>query len=413
MKILIVDENRLSADVLSGLLESRSYEVITAANGREALEVLRQTPIYFVISEWTMTTMSGPELCQRVRRRPSHLNYYVYFLLLTDSSNRHAARICAEVEADDFLLKPVDIDLLMVRLRTVERLTHMEMLRTVERLTHLEIELENRNRKLEEAYKSLHSGLLMAAALQKNLLPHPTNMRNIALNWIFLPSDYVAGDMFGYFSIDEKHMGFFMLDVAGHGVSSALVSFTLTNLLSQIRQFSLVKETIAEPPYYRIRKPSEVVSALNQHLCAHQEEGFQYFSSLIYGFIEYATGNGNICCAGHPPPLWWKKQAGILQKLDIGNILIGIQSDAIYTQESFQLQVGDRLLLYSDGIIECPNPHGEFFGEKRLSEIVVATAPLPLSVVIPKLKADLSAWCQNSNFPDDVSLLVMEWQAPF
>lgn len=397
MKILIVDENRRSSALLSRILENHHYEAIHATNGDEALEILQKNSIYCIISEWAMPTMDGPQLCRRVRAlSPKH---YVYFILLTEYGDQEAAHTCAEVGADDYLQKPIDIEVLMIRLRTVER------------LMHLEIELESRNQKLEDAYKSMHSGLLMAAALQKNLLPHPTNLRNVALNWIFLPSNYVAGDMFGYFSIDEYHMGFFMLDVAGHGVSSALVSFTLTNLLSQIRQFSLVKETISEPPYYRIRQPSEVVAALNQHLCAHQKHGFQYFSSLVYGSIEFATGKGNLCSAGHPPPQWWQKQSGTLQKLDYGNILIGIQNDAIFTQESFQLQDGDRLLLYSDGIIECPNPHGKFFGEARLSEIIVETAQFPLGELIPKIKTELHDWCQHSNFPDDISLLVMEWQA--
>ena len=124
MRILIVDDDPACLHLLGEILREFGYEVVQAANGREAYNLACNSDVRMVLSDWQMPEMTGPELCQRLRRRS--WSSYVYFILLT-SLNRSENMVAGlQAGADDFLSKPFNPEELRVRLRTAERLVLLE-----------------------------------------------------------------------------------------------------------------------------------------------------------------------------------------------------------------------------------------------------------------------------------------------
>jgi len=245
MRILIVDDDPTSLLIMSAILGQWNHEVATASDGLEALAILkREHDISLVISDWNMPGMDGPELCRSLRT--GDINRYIYFILLTVRGDKASLVEGMEAGADDFLVKPFDQEELRVRIRAGERILKLEQ-------------------QLAEHGRELEQDLAAAATLQQALLPPPARIQGIALDWLFLPSRFLAGDMFSYFSIDENHLGFYQLDVAGHGIRSALRSIALSTLLSQgATETGLMQKSFPRSSSSVIAPPEQVVGELNR-----------------------------------------------------------------------------------------------------------------------------------------------------
>lgn len=124
MRILAVDDDELTLEILSHALETDGHEVLAAADGREALELLRQNPVRMVITDWMMPNMDGVALCRAIRGMP--LPNYVYIIMLTARSETTDVIEGLSAGADEFLAKPVDLAELQIRIRTGARILALE-----------------------------------------------------------------------------------------------------------------------------------------------------------------------------------------------------------------------------------------------------------------------------------------------
>jgi two-component system, cell cycle response regulator len=151
MRILIVEDDRVSALILARTLEKVGHEVITATNGEEAWEIYQKEPLPLIISDWMMPQMDGPDLCRRVRATNS--DHYTYFMLLTAKGNRDDRLEGLQAGADDFLIKPLDTGELLARLGVAQRILSMqeELQNRSTQLEKLHTELAQQNDHLEEA----------------------------------------------------------------------------------------------------------------------------------------------------------------------------------------------------------------------------------------------------------------------
>ncbi|CAK0766742.1 hypothetical protein CCP3SC1_40010 [Gammaproteobacteria bacterium] len=140
---------------------------------------------------------------------------------------------------NDFMIKPVDPGELQVRVRAGERVLRLER------------ELDERNAALDRinvellsrVYETMKRDVSMAAIVQKSLLPKPRVLRGFTFQSLYLPSNLLSGDMFGYFPLDEAHIAFFQMDVSGHGISSELISFAFSKRLWQERHSECLAST--------------------------------------------------------------------------------------------------------------------------------------------------------------------------
>lgn len=382
-KILLVEDALETRYILSMTLQKYGYEVITADNGKTAWEILQQqTDIQLVLSDWMMPIMDGIQLCQAIRNK-QNWHSYIYFILLTANCDEDAVIQGMEAGADDFLLKPVNLDELRVRLNAGKRIIQLEKT------------LESSKQKIQNTYDQISTDLQSAANMQQALLPQPGRLGQIQFDWIFCPYRFVAGDMFNYFELNDTYLGFYQLDVAGHGVSSALLSFTVHH---RIVNHLLLNNDIPV-------SPEDVVAALNEEF----QNSLDNYFTIIYGYINKYNGKVCLTQAGHPKPILVSNSNAKLY--GEGGYPVGMLPDLEYHNFELQLEVGDRFFIYSDGVTECMNSYNQQFSESRFVSLLEKYHNFSLEILLKKIGIELRTWRNQIPFDDDVTLLAFERMA--
>ena len=187
---------------------------------------------------------------------------------------------------------------------------------------------------------NLAEQLRLAGLVQQDFLPTRLPSCN-GLRWAttFLPAEWVSGDIYDIVRIDEQHIGFYVADVVGHGIPAALLTIFL-------KQALVMRETVEST--YRVFSPAEVMKNLNVRMAAQKLSGYQ-FATCCYCLLNVKTLELTFARAGHPYPVLIRPQEQ-LQQLEIRGALLGVFEHSEYIQQTIQLQPGDKLLLYSDGV---------------------------------------------------------------
>ena len=255
---------------------------------------------------------------------------------------------------------------------------------------------------LRRSKEALEQDLRLAARVQQALLP-PAEFDAGALRiaHAYHPCDDLAGDAVGIVPLTPDQLALYLLDVSGHGVGAALLSFTLTHLLSPAAGGALLTEDTGAGPV--VVPPSRVAARLNRQFPMDRTR--QYFT-LVYGVIDPVTGRFEYVTAGHPSPIKLPSGGGPFPVEGAG-LPIGMLDDATYDDEALTLEPGDRLYFYTDGVIEALDANEEEFGHPRLLEAIAARRSLPLRAGLEAVAADVRAWC-GGRLKDDVSLLAVE-----
>jgi len=186
---------------------------------------------------------------------------------------------------------------------------------------------------------NLAEQLRLAGLVQRDFLP--TQLPNCdEVQWatIFLPAEWVSGDIYDVVRIDEQHIGFYVADAVGHSMPAALLTIF-------VKQALIMRETFGNN--YRIFSPEQVMKNLNKRMCGQKLSGYQ-FVTCSYCLLNIKTRQLTYARAGHPYPILIEpgKQP---EQLQIRGSLLGVFQRAEYIQQTVQLRPGDKLLLYSDG----------------------------------------------------------------
>jgi sigma-B regulation protein RsbU (phosphoserine phosphatase) len=397
VKILLVDDDRVARRIHSALLRAQGHEVLEAADGELAWKLVDESDISFVVSDWMMPNLAGVDLCRRIRA--ASLDRYVYVILCTSKGAKTDLIEGMDAGADDFLVKPVGPDELRVKVRAGERVLNLQ-----QGLAHKNDELARINQQLQSSHKLLEDDLKAAAWMQLRLLPPPALEANgLRCHWRFEPSGYVTGDIFNFFAVDEREVGFYLLDVCGHGVPAAMLSVTLSMILTP--------DASRDSPLRRFNRATQVSEILSPHdaICEinrrFQSKDDRYFT-IIYGLFDTRSSILRMAQAGHPGPVLFGKncQPTIL---GTGGMPVGLWNEIDFDCFEVPVRDGDRLLLYSDGVTECINPKGEAFGEHRLLAYL-AGASQSLDLLLDGLLEEIAAWRDGTKSGDDISLLALE-----
>lgn len=403
--ILVVDDSKSYRFLLVSLLRKWNFTVFEAEDGQQALEMINQHAINMVISDWEMPVMDGVTLCSVIRQQAAER--YIYLMLVTARQSVEDIITGLKAGADDFLSKPVNQNELHARL-------HAGM-----RILALEATLAARNETLSQAYQQIEDDLKLAAKLQRSMLPAQLfTAADYQAQWMFLPSAYVSGDMLNFFPLGDQHIGFYSVDVAGHGVGAAMLSLSVVRQFLQGRTIdNLLIHPADNELGYEVVPPYQVVTELNRRFCIENEDVNSYFT-LIYGVIDIRNGQGVLCQAGHPTP-FIVRATGEVVGIGEGGSPVGLLDILSYQDSSFYLLPGDRLYLFTDGISECENEQNDLFGERRLQDILSACTNKSVTEVFEQVQQLLTTWhCRlphgkdvmrtQTTFSDDISLLVIE-----
>ena len=185
----------------------------------------------------------------------------------------------------------------------------------------------------------IHEELQLAALVQREFLPRELPaMHGMEFAAMWRPTNYVSGDIYDLIRLDEDHIGVFLADAVGHGVPAALMTMVICRSL-------VTKEILANG--YRLVPPGEVLSRLNAEMIRSQGQTTR-FATAVYAVIDCRQRTVRLAGAGHPPPVRLSPD-GTSQVLETRGGLLGVFPDEVYEQIEFELSVGDRLLLYTDG----------------------------------------------------------------
>ena len=396
MKILVADDDRIVRTMLNKALKDWGHDVTLAKDGAEAWELIKENVFDLVISDWLMPKMNGVELCQHIREEDGRP--YIYTLLLTSKSENADLVTAFEAGADDFINKPVNFDVLRARIRAGERITRLE-----HDLAQRNQKLHESNKELKQARAEINRDLEAGAALQRNLLPRKSlKINGYRFEWVYKPCSVVSGDILNVMEMENGYLCFYLVDVSGHGVPSALLTFSVNMILaSDSHDINPLYNTHTN----EIMSTGAVLCELNERYQL-DEETSQYFT-IVYGLMNTRTGDFQLAQAGHPPPVVIGAD-GAGQLIGDGGFPIGWLPVLDYDEVSHNLEKGGRILLYTDGISECTNPDGEMYGNERLKEYMERTQGLPLRASLEGVIDELYQWNEHEPFDDDVSMLAIE-----
>lgn len=433
-EVLVVEDSATQALLLKESLEEQGLKVVVAVNGEDAIQSMKKQLPTFVISDIEMPKMNGYEFCRSVKQDPN-LNHIPVILLTSLSDPMDVVR-GIECGADSFLIKPYNIKLLMTTIKDVmtnselsqheksqadfefsfkgnlhraqvNRIQLMDLLlSTYSSAIQKNMELEEANQKLNimqhkimqtnqqlvQKQKYLDDDLRAAAAIQLSLLPsNQLQLSNLNVAWHLLPCDQIGGDVFNIIIGDKDTAGFYMLDVSGHGVPSAMVTVSVSQYMQQNAM---------------TYSPQDLLKALDKE---YPLDRFDKFFTIFYMTINQQNGLFTYCNAGHPPPLLLHpgKELELLQN---HGMVIGCDEGFPFQQEQGFLQNGDKLILYTDGVTEFESATGKFYGVPRLCELVEKLKHESVEVILKAILQSLDEFGGGIKAADDISLMGIEYK---
>lgn len=244
--------------------------------------------------------------------------------------------------------------------------------------------------------KRMDHDLEVAREIQSILLPSsPPALPGYELSGINVPAHQVSGDYFDYISIDPTHVGVVIADVSGKGVPGSLIMAMCRSVLRS----EASQKTSA----------SEVLRCVNKQLYDDIKEDM--FISMAYLILDGENARATLARAGHDAPLLYRAKTGEVEKLSPKGMALGIDSGEVFNRVcadfSFDLEKGDCILLYTDGVTEALDQEGMEFGLPRLVEGLQASAPHGASSVLGYVANDVKKFVGNNPQHDDITLIAI------
>ena len=201
--------------------------------------------------------------------------------------------------------------------------------------------------------------------------------------WEAIPAEQIQ-------AVDANRNGFLVADVTGHGVPAALIA-------------SMVKVAMQSVISYA-HDPSEVLHGLNRILCTQLRS---QLVSAAYLWVDTENRKARYSAAGHPPLLLWRE--GKLERVESNGLLLGVFPDSDYPLFDIPIRIGDRFLLYTDGVIEPEDSNGKSFGDHRLEQVVRDNGSHAPAELLDQLLAEIHRWQPASAAQqDDITLIVVD-----
>jgi len=394
-KILIIDDSRDFRKLLSRFLQTSGYEITEAENGEDGLQKIVEVKPDLILLDIMMPGIDGYEVCKRIKADPSSRDVPVIFLSGRSETTDKIEGL--NVGGADYITKPFDKGEVFARIENQLK------------IRHLTEELIATNAELTEKQKKLDEDLQAAAGIQQSLLPQKLQklpkIENLDIAWKFMPSETIGGDIFNVIRLDEDHLGFYMIDVSGHGVPAALVTFSISQTLQPHMGYTIRKKPGFSPDYELVT-PGEVLRALDAE---YPWERFEKFLTITYLIIDIRKGQLIYSNAAHPPPILLHAD-GTLELLEKGGTIIGLDGILPFEEEQKAVSAGDKILLYTDGVFEFTDNKGEFFGMERFHDLVKSLHDLTIDKILDEIFRTIESFAQGEKLQDDVSLLGIEFK---
>jgi len=383
VKILSVDDEMdlelLLTQYFRRKIRKGEYEFVFAHNGLEALTMMLKHPdVEIILSDINMPEMDGLTLLAKINEMRNPALKVIMVSAYGDMGN---IRQAMNNGAFDFATKPIDLDDLSVTIeKAIEQIDYVHKMQ----VEHQQLE-------------SLKTDLAVASEIQQAILPRvfppfPELVDQIDMAALMVPAKDVGGDFYDIFRIDEDHFGFTIADVSGKGIPAAI--------------FMAVSRTLIRATGIRGGSPSDCLAYSNKLLSAESVDCM--FVTVFYGIYNIKTGEVTYCNAGHNPP-YLLKSNGEVKALPLAkDPMVGAISDIEYHEESIQLEKGEMLILFTDGVTEAMNVSFEEYGDERLVAALKNAVGSNCQEMINAVKADVSEFTEEAEQSDDITMLTIK-----
>jgi serine phosphatase RsbU (regulator of sigma subunit) len=383
--LLLVDDEPFNLDYLVQELDDLDLDILTAANGQDALRMISEQAPDMIFLDIMMPGMNGFEVLQRLKSEPAWRHIPV--VIISAASDLPQVVKGIELGADDFLPKPFEPVLLHARLNAgleKKRLRDLE-----QRYLHL----------LE---RELEIGKEIQAGFLPHDIPQPDGWQIAAF---FRPAREVAGDFYDVFEVEPGMLALLLGDVTDKGVGAAMYMALFRSLL---RSSVMIDQITGEQDEEHLILPEErlrrAVTLTNNYLCRVHDAGM--FATLLFGVLDVESGKFCYLNAGHDYP-YVLRSGQIIAALKPTGPAAGVIDGVDYRIERLDLQPGDALVLYSDGMIDVANPAGERFDQERWRALVTGSFESASQFLQAAVEA-LDAFAAGAEQYDDMSLLVVK-----
>jgi len=243
------------------------------------------------------------------------------------------------------------------------------------------------------AKERLDHEIKIASEIQQKLLPKSLpNSPDIAVSGFTLACYSVGGDCFDVIELGDGRFGFFVGDVAGKGITAALLATLLQGVFFTTASLDMPL--------------AGIFSRVNRYLSEHSAQ--ERYATVFYGVLE-KDGRFEYVNAGHVPPLL-RRGSGDVEDLSSGNLPVGLFAEAEYQTSTVTMEPGDFLVIYSDGVSEAANLKREFFEESRLRQVLSEFRGDTVNELAAAVRDAVKAFTQGAPQSDDITALVLRYK---
>jgi sigma-B regulation protein RsbU (phosphoserine phosphatase) len=456
--VLIAEDSRMQGKILQKRLTDAGHTVRWAENGKLALDMARERRPEIIISDIEMPVATGYDFCKAVKTDPALRT--VPFILLSTLSDPIDIIRGLDAGADNYVTKPYEPDYLLGRMQALlatplsdedeataatlevslagqkfkvkagrQQVLNL-LVSTFENAVSKNQELVVANQELSVARDSLQKtneelvtlnteisrinaqmvrDLEAAAKVQRSLLPaDDVALPALDIAWRYVPCHNLAGDFLNIFPLDKDRVGLFVVDVSGHGVPSSLMAVTVGRFLVPKLSDSAILVRQGPDGQVVVVSPAEVATQLN-HLFQADEFSGLYFT-MLYGVLHVPSGRLDYASGGHPALVRIPAAGGPPEFHGAEGFPIAFVPEVEYQQKSLQLEPGDRIYLYSDGVPEAMDKDQEAYGEDKMAACLDGGRGEALETSVASLLSAVEAWCRPKGPLDDVTILGVEWK---
>lgn len=380
--VLVVDDEAPIRDILSFYLKRAGYTVLLADNGRTALAEMAKLQPDLILSDLRMPEMAGDELCQVVKGDPRTRDI---FFVLVSALDGTASKIGGlNLGADDMISKPFHAQEVMAKVESAFRIIGMQK------------EIKRQNLELTRFQERMTAELALAARLQVGLLPPiPGRAGDVRYTHRYLPAEGIGGDIYAIMALPDDSVALMIADVSGHGVTAALISAMVkTSFENQVR-FG--------------RGPLAWAQAMNRDLSRSTLS--EQFATAFLARLDGSADTLQYVAAGHVAPMLIPQGASggakVPTVLGERGFMLGIEEDLPFQERTCPFQRGDRLIVYTDGLVEVEREDRSLLGDEGLLEIC-SDLPGDEEAAADHIVHRAIAFNQSTVFSDDVTLVVLD-----
>jgi sigma-B regulation protein RsbU (phosphoserine phosphatase) len=369
-KILLVDDNATNLQVLFQTLDGRGYNLLVAKNGETALKIAGKAKPDLILLDIMMPDIDGYEVCRRLKEDAATADAPVIFLsALGDTKDKVMG---LDLGAVDYITKPFQPEEVIARVNT-----------------HLTI--HSLRRQLQEKHDELEDELQLVAYTQRSLLPKSLpDIPGLKLAPYYQTSRYAGGDYYDILELPDNCWGFMMADAAGHSAQAAVMMAMTCALL----------RAFPDTPV----NPAEVLKHLNENLCRLAQGTFM---TALYAVYDAGRRTVTFSSAGHMPPMLFRPANAETIELPCKRIFpLAVEAYEDVPVNRAELQPGDRIMLYTDGISERFNPLGEPYGTQRLARQLARACGGNPQEILDWIIEDLDRFAAPLPAEDDQAILI-------